>query len=181
MRAQPESGVSQAQPTPSFARLGQGITWGLIGGLVGTVVMDSVLMGTLAVMGMPAVISFVTIGDTAAGFLAWFGIQIAGGFPLGVTLHYLLGLGLGAVFGLVVTQVEVVRVTTIKKGLVLGIVYIEIVSQPILVTSPLILKMTTAETVQWFGISAVMHLIWGVVLGGVVGYRLRARGVATGV
>jgi hypothetical protein len=55
-----------------------------------------------------------------------------------------------------------------KKGVALAILYIEVTSQPILATSPILLRMTAPETLQWFGVSAVMHLIWGVVLGIVV-------------
>ena len=176
MRSQTQIDVSPAASDSSHASLGRGIVWGLIGGLVGTIVMDVVLVAALAAMGLPADTSFSIIGDTAAGVFALLGFEIAGGSPLGAAMHYLLGLGLGAIFGVAVTQVDLVRATTIKKGIALGIVYIEVVSQPILAASPLVLQMTTAETIQWFGICACMHLIWGAVLGGLVGYRLRAPG-----
>ena len=77
------------------AALIRGIAWGLIGGLVGTIVMDFVLIVALSAVGLPAVISFSTIGDTAAGFFALLGIPLAGGFPLGANLvRYLNGLKL---------------------------------------------------------------------------------------
>ena len=158
--------------------LARGMVWGLIGGLVGTIVMDLVLIGTLSAAGLPAVVSFSTIGDTAAGCLALIGIDMAGGFPLGAVVHYLLGLVLGAVFGAAVSQVDTLRPDTVKKGVVLAVLFIEILSQPILATSPIILKMTASDTVQWFGISAAMHLIWGVVLGLVVSYGLRSATAA---
>lgn len=56
----------------------------------------------------------------------------------------------------------------------LDILYVEIVSQPLLAAAALILQMTRAETAQWFGISFVMHLVYGLVLGLAVRYRLRA-------
>lgn len=145
---------------------------GLIGGLAGTIVMDLVLIATLLAVGLPAVASFATIGDTAAGFFALFGIQVAGGATLSAIMHYLLGLTLGAIFGAVLFRVGALRVRSIKKGVLLGVLYIEIISQPILATSPLVLEMTTTETLQWFGVSFVMHLIWGIVLGAMVSYRL---------
>jgi len=153
--------------------LARGIAWGLIGGFLGTIVMDLVLVGMLSAVGLPAVISFSTIGDTAAGFFALLGIPLAGGFPLGLAVHYLLGLVLGAIFGAAVASIDALRVNTLKKCIVLAVLYIEILSQPILATSPILLKMTAAQTLQWFGVSAVMHLIWGVVLGVVVCYGLR--------
>lgn len=154
------------------AVLTRGIAWGLIGGLVGTIVMDIVLIVTLSAVGLPAVISFSTIGDTAAGFLAWLGIKVAGGFPLGAAAHYLLGLVLGAIFGAAVASIAALRVHTMKKCIVFAVIYIEILSQPILALSPIFLKMTMSQTLQWFSVSAIMHLIWGVVLGVVVSYGL---------
>jgi hypothetical protein len=127
---------------------------------------------------VPAVVSFSTIGDTAAAFFSLIGIHMAGGVPLGAGVHYLLGLVLGVIFGAGVFQEYALRVDTTKKCVVLSILYIEVTSQPILATSPIILKMTAPETLQWFGVSAVMHLIWGVVLGAVVGYGLRSATVA---
>jgi hypothetical protein len=162
----------------SYVTLARGMVLGLVGGLVGTIVMDLVLIGTLSAAGLPAVISFSTIGDTAAGFFALMGIDMAGGFPLGAAVHYLLGLVLGGAFGAAVSRVDALRTDAIKKGVVLAVVYIEVLSQPILATSPIILKMTASETLQWFGVSAVMHLIWGVVLGITVSYGLHSTAAA---
>jgi hypothetical protein len=162
----------------SHVALTGGMMWGFIGGLVGTIVMDLVLIGMLSAAGLPAVISFSTIGDTAAGFFSLIGINVAGGLPLGAAVHYLLGLVLGTIFGAVVARVDALRVNSLRKGVALAVLYIEVVSQPILAMSPILLKMSAAETVQWFGVSAVMHLIWGVVLGALVSYGLRSTTVA---
>lgn len=156
------------------ATLTRGMVIGVIGGLVATIVMDLILVGMLSAVGMPAVVSFATIGDTAAGFFAMFGIAMADGVPLGAVMHYLLGLVLGGIFGAAVSQIAALQGGTMKKGVLLGILYIEVISQPIAATAPIILKMRAVETLQWFGVSFVMHLIWGVVLGLVVTYGLRA-------
>lgn len=154
-------------------RSGNGAFIGTIGGLVGTMVMDLVLMGALSAVGLPALTCFSIVGNTVARFLSILGIEMAGGVPLGVATHYLIGPLIGAIFGVAVTQVNALRVDTWKKGIILAVVYVEILSQPILATTPILLKMTTPETLQWFGGSFVMHLIWGVVLGLVVSYGLR--------
>jgi len=57
--------------------------------------------------------------------------------------------------------------------LVLAILYVEILSQPILATTPILLKMTAHETLQWFSVSFVMHFMLAVVLGVIVSYGLR--------
>lgn len=164
--------ASRAAGQMSNVALTRGMAWGSIGGLVGAIVMDLVLVGMSSAVRLPAVISFSTIGDTAAGFFALLGIPLASSFPLGTAVHYLSGLVLGAIFGAAVAQIDALRVDTLKKGIVLAVLYIEILSQPILATSPIILKMTASQTLQWYGVSAVMHLIWAVVLGVVVSYGL---------
>lgn len=42
------------------------------------------------------------------------------------------------------------------------------------VLPPIILKWATPDTALWFGFSVVMHAIWGIVLGLIVGYGLRS-------
>ena len=155
------------------ATLREGIIVGLIGGLAGTMVMDLVLMGALSAVGLPALTCFSIVGNTVARFFSTLGIEIAGGIPLGAAAHYLIGPLVGAIFGAAVAQVAALRVDSLKKGLVLAILYIEILSQPILATTPILLKMTAHETLQWFSVSFVMHFMLAVVLGVIVSYELR--------
>jgi len=130
--------------------------------------MDFALMGALSAVGMPALTCFSIVGNTAARFFSILGIEMAGGVPLGVATHYLIGPLVGAIYGAAVAQVDALRVDTLKKGIVLAVLYVEILSQPILATTPILLRMTVPETLQWFGGSFVMHLMWGIVLGAVV-------------
>jgi len=156
----------------------RGIFVGSIGGLVGTIVMDLFGAGLFLVMGGPASLSFAIIGDAAAGFLALLGIALAGGAPLGALLHYLIGLALGGLFGAAVPRMAALRVDSLKKAVGMGVLYVEIMSLPMLAAAALILRMTAAETAQWFGISFVMHLIYGLGLGLVACYGLRAAPAA---
>jgi hypothetical protein len=133
-----------------------------------------VLMGGLSAAGLPIFTCFSLVGDTVARFFSMLGMQLAGGIPLGAAAHYLVGPLIGAIFGVIVTQFDALRLSPMKKGILLAVLYVEIVSQPILATTPILLKMTGPETWQWFGISFVMHMIWGVVLGGVVSQGLRS-------
>lgn len=151
----------------------RGMGWGLIGGLIGTIVMDLVLMGALSAAGLPALTCFSIVGSTMARFFSIFDIEMGGEVQLGVATHYLIGPIVGAIFGAVVTRVDALRVDTRKKGIILAVLYVEILSQPILALTPILLKMTTTDTLQWFGGSFVMHLMWGVVLGVIVSHGLR--------
>ena len=162
-----ESGIGSSTRT-------KGLIFGLVASLIATIVIDLLMMGYMLLQGLPADSGFAVIGDTAAGFFSLFGIDVTGGVPLGVVLHFLVGLALGVIFGAAVTRIHALRLNSIKKGLGLGILYTEVISLPILVTPPLILKWTVSTAAQWFGFSFVMHAIWGIVLGLVVRYGLRS-------
>lgn len=162
---------------PASASAGRGVSAGLIGGLLGTIVMDLFGAGLFVVMSAPATLSFAVIGDAASDFGAMLGIALAGGAPLGVLLHYLIGLGLGGIFGAAVSQLAPLRALPTWQGVGLAVLYVEVVSQPLLVAAALLLHMTAAEAARWFGISFVMHLVYGLVLGLIV-YRYRRRDTA---
>jgi NhaP-type Na+/H+ or K+/H+ antiporter len=73
-----------------------------------------------------------------------------------------------------VAYVDVFHVDAIRRGIGVGIVYVEVMSLPLLTAAAIVLEMTSSETAQWFGISFVMHLVYGLILGVVVSYGLRA-------
>jgi hypothetical protein len=147
------------------------IVWGLIGGFVGTIIMDLVIVGFFTVVGMPIDLIYSFIGEVAESFFLRIGINISGGVLLGAFMHFFLGLALGGLFGAGVSQIRSLRVDSLRKGVLLGILYIEIASQPILVTAPLLREMTSSEIFQWYGLSTVMHLIYGIILGGTLSYK----------
>jgi hypothetical protein len=149
------------------------IGWGFLGGLAGTMVMDLLLMGTLLALRQPALLCFSIVGDTVSRFLALFGTQITGGVPTGVVAHYVIGPLVGILFGAVVAKIPALREGTLKKITVAAFVYVEILSQPLLGMTPILLKMKAPATLLWFGGSFVMHLILSIVLGVIVGLGLR--------
>jgi len=157
-------------PSTSFLK---SLGWGMIGGIAGTLAMDLTLMAVLAAFGSPALTCFSIVGDTAAHFFSMQNVGITGTILLGVATHYTVGPLIGAIYGLLVTRIKALRVYTRKKSLLLGILYVEILSQPLLATTPILLKMTAAATLQWYGGSFIMHMIAGAVLGAVVGRGLR--------
>jgi hypothetical protein len=149
------------------------LEWGFLGGLAGTLVMDLLLMGVLLALGQPAGMCFSIVGDTVARFLALFGAQIAGGVPTGVVTHYVVGPLFGILFGGMVMRLPALREPTLKKTSLAAFVYVELLSQPILATTPILLKMKAPAILQWYGGSFIMHLILSIVLGVIVGYGLR--------
>src|SRR5512143_4039323 len=82
--------------------LARDLGWGLMGGLAGTVAMDIVLIVTSPALGLQGIESFSVIGDTAARGFTLLGVGITGGVPAGLTVHYLVGPLLGAIFAAIV-------------------------------------------------------------------------------
>ena len=160
------------------ATLRKGIGWGLVGGFVGMLVVDLLLMGALSIAGLPPLACFSMVGNTMQRFFLILDLDLTGGVPMGVATHYLVGPLLGAVFGIVLVRFRALRVDTLKKCVLHAILYAEIVSQPLFAMMPLMMKMTASETIVWFFGSVVMHFIWGIVLGLFLGHGLRtARGI----
>jgi hypothetical protein len=144
-----------------------------LGGLAGTVAMDIVLMVASPALGLPGILSFSVIGDTAARGFSLLGVGMTGGVPTGLTVHYLVGPLLGAIFAAIVTRFHALWPRTLKKGIGLAVLYVELGSQPLLALTPLLMNMNAQDTVFWYALSLGMHLLYGAVLGAVVSYGLR--------
>jgi len=104
------------------------IAAGLLGGLVATVVLDVIVVGLFPFIGMPADSSFSVIGDTAARFFSMLDIEMAGGIPLGLLVHYLTGLSLGGLFGAARHGVALGSIRKERRWT--GILYTEVISIP---------------------------------------------------
>jgi hypothetical protein len=142
-------------------------------GLLGTVVMDLVIVGFFAATGMPTGLVYSFIGDVTQQCFLRIGVAVPGGVPLGALVHFLLGVVLGAVFALAVSRIPRLRLGSIVKGALIGVLYIEIVSQPILALAPLMMTMSTSDVLRWYALSTSMHVIYGIVLGVVMAFRQR--------
>lgn len=163
--------VERQRSSGTFSR---GLIVGLIGGLAGTIAMHVFGVGIFLVTSQPTSISFSIIGDAVASFFAMLGVELAGGAPLGMVVFYLLGLALGVTFVALVLRIDAFRLNSIKKGVGLGILYVEVLSLPLLAMATLVLNMSAYATALWFGISVLMHLAYGAVMGAVVSYGLRS-------
>lgn len=154
--------------------LPEGTLAGAAGGLAGTIVMDLFGGAVLLIAGGPDTISFSLIGDAAATFFSKIGIEIPGGTPLGLLMHYLIGLLLGITFGMGISMLGVSRMGQ-KKGVALAILYVEAMSIPMLTAAALVLQMTFSHTALYFATSFTMHLVFGSVLGLCMSYALSPR------
>ena len=85
-------------------------------------------------------------------------------------LYYLVGLTLGAMLGMMVVSLESLHLHSFKKRVGFSILFVEVMRFPLLAAATLSLKMSPAGAALWFGISFVMHLVYGLVLGMVTSY-----------
>lgn len=158
---------------------GKGMAWGFIGGLVATLVMDLVMMGIFVAAGMSPFTCFAIVGNTVASLLSLQELLSEGSIPLGLTAHYAVGPVMGGIFGAAAAKINATAkvdrfcVDTLKKSVVLAVLYAQILSQPLLALTPILLNMTASDTLEWFGGSFFMHLIWGCFLGVVWGWGIR--------
>jgi hypothetical protein len=158
--------------------LKKAIGWGLLSGLAATLVMDLVLIGGFAAVGMPVFACYTVIGETLARFFSIQGGTPADSILLGLAAHYLIGPLIGASFAVLAASARVLRTASRRKLILFAVLYAEILSQPLLALSPILLKMTAAETLQWFGGAVMMHLIWGIGFGAMLNYGLRRPAAA---
>jgi hypothetical protein len=154
----------------SLSTFMRGMIAGMAGGLAGTLAMYLFGVCLFALLGWPANTSLIIIGDSAAAFFAKLGIELSGGVPLGLSLYCLIGLVMGAAFGIAAVCLAPLQRASLKKMSWLGVLYVEVLSVPLLLAGSFALEMKVADAALWFGISVVMHLVYGLVLGAVTSY-----------
>jgi hypothetical protein len=147
-------------------------------------VMDLALIAGFSAAGLPSLMCFSMVGDTVARFFtilgsavmhfsATLGIEINGGVPLGIAVHYLIGPAIGASFGAAVAKIGALRSDSMKKSIALSVLYVEVLSQPLLAAMPILLGWTLPETLEWYGGALFAHCVAGCVLGIVTHFGLR--------
>ncbi len=135
-----------------------GIGYGLAGGLVGTFLMDAVMIAIFVIVGQPADMFFRSVGE-----------RLGGGAPLGIAVHDLIGTTGGFAFSLLVLNVGTINLTSIRRGLMIGVAAGAI-------TIPLgCIPMAVwlgASIVEVVGFSILPHLVWGAFVGWTVAFGL---------
>ncbi len=140
----------------------RGLGFGIVGGLIGTFLMDIVMMLTFLLAGQPADAFFSMVGE-----------KVGYGALAGIGLHNLVGLTGGLVFALLVLSFKALRIDSKRKGLVLGIA-----------AGALTIPLGCIPLAIWLGqpilaviaFSILPHLVWGAVLGSAVAYGLLSYG-----
>jgi hypothetical protein len=136
----------------------RGIAFGLVGGFVGTALMDTIIVATFLLIDQPGDTFFVMVGD-----------RLGQGPAVGIALHNLIGLSVGFLFAVVVLNVKVLNVDTTRKGLVLGVLAGAVTIPVGCIPFAIWLGEPVLEVVA---LSTIPHLVYGTILGRVVAYGL---------
>jgi len=140
--------------------LSREIKFGVLGSIVGTVVMDLVMIVEFSLTGLPL--------DT---YLALIGSVVGG-----VIIHLLFGLLIGIVFGAAVLKVDDFHIDTARKGVGLGVLA-GIATIPFCIVFAIIANVPIGDMLTF---SIPGHLTWGAVLGVMAGHGLRPVTAARG-
>ncbi len=163
----------RAQDDDQAAILRENVKLGLIGGLAGSLVMELVLIVALTLAGKPPLTCLFFVGDTVAHLVAKFGLNLPGGVPMCLAAQYLIGAIFGVIFCTGLSKLRTWRINSLKKGIFGAVIYSEILSQPILAMTTILLKMSAKDTLLWYSASFGMHFCFGVALGAIVSFRKR--------
>jgi hypothetical protein len=140
----------------------RGIGFGIIGGFIGTFLMDIVMMLTFVIAGKPAETFFSMVGE-----------KLGDGAFVGILVHNLVGVTGGIIVSIMVLTIEPLRIDSKRKGLMIGVAA-GVVTIP-LGCIPLAIWLDQA-ILDVIAFSILPHLVWGTVVGLVISYGLLLYG-----
>ena len=132
------------------------VEFGLIGGLVGTFLMDAVMIAT-----------FLLVGEKADTFFSAVGERLGGGALIGVAVHMCIGTTGGFIFSLLVISFKALHISSIRRGMMLGFAAGAITIPLGCIPLAIWLGQPILEVIAF---SIMPHLVWGTFLGWTVAY-----------
>ena len=129
----------------------QTIEFGLIGGLVGTFLMDAVMIAT-----------FLLVGEKADVFFSAVGEKLGGGALIGAAVHMCIGATGGFVFSLLVISFKALDISSMRRGVMFGFAGGAITIPLGCIPLAIWLGQPVVEVIAF---SIMPHLVWGTFLG----------------
>jgi uncharacterized membrane protein YagU involved in acid resistance len=147
------------EETPnSKPALSKGIMIGAIGGVLGMLAMDIVIVIEFAFAKLPLSTYLILIGSV-----------FGGGILTGLITHLVFGAVLGALSCMVIIKIDSLRIKTVHQGIFIGLV-IGLLSIPLgCIPFAILIEQPILKLISF---SSIPHLVWGAVLGLVVGYGI---------
>jgi hypothetical protein len=138
------------------------LIYGLIGGLVSTIVMDLLSLIMLTIMGASFPSFLALIGKS---ILTLLGIQAD--FPLwqGLVLHYSIGILIGIVLSVASGMISMLHFSTRRKSMLISVVTIEIIGIILFYLMSLILSIAQSDMMTIYISGIFLHAIGGICLG----------------
>jgi hypothetical protein len=159
------------------------IAGGLVGGLVGAIIMTVILVATKMMVGLPPLADFMVMGTFVGGS----GTSVV---PAGLAAHFSVGIVDGIIFGVLVTTVGRLGLTSWARVLGLGIAFgflaYLLVFLPVSMTgfAPIMMAMMGPSAAGLMpmvqGVAIFEHLIFGLVVATSVFAAIRS-GTKSGV
>ena len=146
--------------------ISKGVSYGLLGGFIGAIILGGIAL-MMPINGVPFFVAAVMM----------MGITGSMATAAGWVMHLITGLIIGAIFGAVVTKVPKLQASNLAKGLGLGaaagIIVWVVFFVPMASLSASSMHMSLMSMgATMIGGSFLGHLIFGLVLGGIVGFLL---------
>jgi len=127
------------------------IEFGLVGGLVGTFLMDAVMIATFLLAGEKADVFFSAVGE-----------KLGGGALIGVAVHMSIGTTGGFIFSFLVISFKALDISSIRRGVALGFAAGAITIPLGCIPLAIWLGEPVLEVIAF---SIMPHLVWGTFLG----------------
>jgi len=156
--------MTEEKPISNFA-LSKRIMIGAFGGVLGMLAMDIVIVIEFAFAKLPL-----------STYLMLIGSVFGGGIFTGLITHIVFGAFLGAFSCMIITKIKILRIRTVKQGLVIGLV-VGLISIPLgCIPFAMLIRQPILKLISF---SSIPHLVWGAVFGLVAGYGFSSLGNKT--
>jgi hypothetical protein len=157
--------------------IARGIKYGIVGGLMGTIITDLVSLIIFFILGESLPDFYTLFGKS---FLTLFNLQAD--YPLwqGLTLHYSIGILTGLVVGILTQRISLLKFNTYRSSILIAVIITQIEGLTLFYLMSLVLNMPQSEMILIYGMGIFLHTVWGACLGSILCFGLRRRALTAG-
>jgi hypothetical protein len=145
----------------------RGSIYGIIAGIISTILIDCVAMIILAPLETSLGSFFALIGQCVLTLL---GASAPDPVWQGITLHFSLAILTGLIVSLLSQRFEKLQFRSYRKGIILSIIIAEIEGTSLFYLMSVIMNFPQSEMAFMYGLCCILHLIWGGSLGLIISY-----------